>query len=144
MMFTVFKKEKTMSKEMECFLQQEKKRHKKADDFIQMMTEIVPYVAEEVWGTTDQEIQVSDTVRFDLVTKRFLSVNTGTELDVLLLKGQSFWQSVQQIMNFAHDLLDDIREREEGRNQLVSDMASLTQRMKESPIVGMKAKLFRV
>lgn len=43
-------------------------------------------------------------------------------------------------MNFAHDLLDDVREREEGRNQLVSDMASLTQRMKESPIVGMKAK----
>jgi hypothetical protein len=143
-MFNVFKKEKTMSEEMECFLQQEKKRHKKADDFIQMMTEIVPYVAEEVWGTADQEIQVSDTVRFDLVTKRFLSINTGTELDVLLLKGQSFWQSVQQIMNFAHDLLDDIREREEGRNQLVSDMASLTQRMKESPIVGMKAKLFRV
>ncbi|MDG0875586.1 hypothetical protein L5D93_25450 [Paenibacillus thiaminolyticus] len=94
--------------------------------------------------STDQEIQVSDTVRFDLVTKRFLSVNTATELDVLLLKGQSFWQSVQQIMNFAHDLLDDVREREEGRNQLVSDMAFLTQRMKESQIVGMKAKLLRV
>lgn len=143
-MFKAFRKEKTISGEMESFLQQEKKRHKNAEDFIQMMTEVTPYVVEEVWGTTDQEIPVSDTVRFNLVTKRFLSVNTGTELDVLLLKGQSFWQSVQQIMNFAHDLLDDIKEREEGRYQLVSDMASLTQKMKESPIIGMKAKLFRV
>lgn len=109
-MFNVFKKEKTMSEEMESFLQQEKKRHKKAHDFIKMMTEIVPYVADEVWGTTDQEILVSDTVRFELSTKRFLSVHADTELDVLLLKGQSFWQSVQQIMNFAHDLLDDIKE----------------------------------
>ncbi|WP_270619993.1 hypothetical protein [Paenibacillus macerans] len=143
-MFNVFRKEKTISVEMESFLQQEKKRHKNAADYIQMMIEIIPYVAEEIWGTTDKEIQVSDTVRFDLSTKRFLSIHAGTELDVLLLKGQAFWQSVQQIMNFAHDLLDDIKEREEGRNQLISDMASLTQRMKESPIIGMKAKLFRV
>lgn len=60
--------------------------------------------------------------------------NESTDLDVLTLRGQAFWQSVQEIMNFAHDLLEDIQQREAGRNQLLSSMDQLTQRMKESSV----------
>ncbi|MFK4472593.1 hypothetical protein ABH897_002317 [Paenibacillus sp. RC73] len=50
------------------------------------------------------------------------------------MRGQAFWQSVQEIMNFAHDLLEDIQQREAGRNQLLFSMEQLTQRMKESSV----------
>jgi len=126
------------------FLHEEKKRHKNAVDFLQMMTGVTVYVAEEVWGTTESEMKISDTVRFDMETQSFFYKTGGNEINVQALKGQPFWQSVQQVMVFGQDLLDDIKEREEGRKQLVSNIADLTQQMNESSIVIPRVKMFRV
>ncbi|MBB6021426.1 hypothetical protein HNR77_002521 [Paenibacillus sp. JGP012] len=126
------------------FLHEEKKRHKNAVDFLQMMAGVTVYVAEEVWGAADPEVKISDTVRFDMATQSFFYKTDGNEMNVQALKGQPFWQSVQQIMVFGQDLLDDIKEREEGRKQLVSNIADLTQQMNESSIVIPRVKMFRV
>ncbi|WP_028592443.1 hypothetical protein [Paenibacillus massiliensis] len=135
-MFNLFKKtEKTVQEEVTSFLQQEKERRKKAEAFLKMMLDVIPYVMEEVWGLSDNKIAIGDTVQFRLDTKVFYVMkNKSTDLDVLDLRGQAFWQSVQEVMNFSHDLLEDIQQREAGRNQLLSSMDQLTQRMKESSV----------
>ena len=109
-----------------------------------MMAGVTVYVAEEVWGAADPEVKISDTVRFDMATQSFFYKRDGNEMNVQALKGQPFWQSVQQVMVFGQDLLEDIKEREEGRKQLVSNIADLTQQMNESSIVIPRVKLFRV
>lgn len=135
-MFNLFKKsEKTVQEEVTSFLQQEKERRKKAEAFLKMMMDVIPYAMEEVWGLSDNKIAIGDTVQFRLDTKVFYVMkNKSTDLDVLDLRGQAFWQSVQEVMNFSHDLLEDIQQREAGRNQLLSSMDQLTQRMKESSV----------
>ncbi|MDY7989885.1 hypothetical protein UY286_04795 [Paenibacillus polymyxa] len=135
-MFKLFKKpEKTVQEEVTSFLQQEKERRKKAEAFLHMMLDVFPYVMEEVWGLSDNKIAIGDTVLFRVDTKVFYVLkNKSTNLDVMTLRGQAFWQSVQEIMNFAHDLLEDIQQREAGRNQLLFSMEQLTQRMKESSV----------
>ncbi|MNW34466.1 hypothetical protein D3C74_114400 [compost metagenome] len=70
------------------------------------MLDIIPYVMEEVWGLSDNKIAIGDTVRLRL----------------------------DEVMNFTYDLLEDIQQREAGRNQLLSSMDQLTQRMKESSV----------
>ncbi|MFJ2043911.1 hypothetical protein ACIOBL_09920 [Paenibacillus taichungensis] len=126
------------------FLHEEKKRHKNALDFLKMMAGVTVYVAEEVWGTDEPEMKISDTVRFDMATQSFFYKTDGNEINVQALKGQPFWQSMQHVMVFGQDLLDDIKEREEGRKQLVSNIADLTQQMNESSIVVPRVKMFRV
>ncbi|MCC3380893.1 hypothetical protein ACFQ5D_23025 [Paenibacillus farraposensis] len=105
-MFKLFKKpERTVQEEVISFLQQEKERRKKAEAFLRMMLDVIPYVMEEVWGLSDNKIAIGDTVLFRVDTKVFYVLkNKSTNLDVLILRGQAFWQSVQEIMNFAHDL----------------------------------------
>lgn len=144
-MFNLFKKpEETVQEEVTSFLQQEKERRKKAEAFLKMMLDVIPYVMEEVWGLSDNKIAIGDTVQFRLDTKVFYVMkNKSTDLDVLDLRGQAFWQSVQEVMNFSHDLLEDIQQREAGRNQLLSSMNQLTQRMKESS-VGVKKPFARM
>ncbi|MOA62218.1 hypothetical protein D3C78_1875740 [compost metagenome] len=74
----------------------------------------------------------------------FKSTETENDINVQALKGQPFWQSVQHIMYFGQELLDDIKEREEGRKQIVSSISDLTQRMNESSIIVTRLKQFRV
>lgn len=116
------------------FLQEEKKRHKRAVEFLQLMTGVTAHVAAEVWGTSNQDVQVSDTVRFDYATQSFFFKGMESDINVQALKGQPFWQSVQQIMYFGQELLEDMKEREEGRKQIVSSMCDLTRKLKKSQI----------
>lgn len=70
------------------FLQEEKKRHKRAVDFLQLMAGVTAHVAAEVWGMADQDVQVSDTVRFDLATQSFFFKGAESDINVQALKGQ--------------------------------------------------------
>lgn len=119
-MFNLFKGKngKNVDVAVGNFLQEEKKRHKRAVDFLQLMAGVTAHVAAEVWGMADQDVQVSDTVRFDLATQSFFFKGAESDINVQALKGQPFWQSVQQIMYFGQELLDDIKEREEAENKL--------------------------
>lgn len=146
-MFKLFKKENRIKAEVTSFLQQEKNRRKQADEFILMLAEVLPYVAKEVWGQNDDELDISANVILQLKEKKFYLMDESKDIieEVNALKGQLFWRSVQEIMNYAKDMIEDIKERDTGRNQLVTEMASLTQQMKESPIISsMKVKQFRV
>ncbi|GGG17944.1 hypothetical protein GCM10010913_45070 [Paenibacillus aceti] len=130
-MFNLFKGKngKNVDVAVGNFLQEEKKRHKRAVDFLQLMAGVTAHVATEVWGMADQDVQVSDTVRFDLATQSFFFKGAESDINVQALKGQPFWQSVQQIMYFGQELLDDIKEREEGRKQIVSSISDLTEKI---------------
>ncbi|MFR9710032.1 hypothetical protein ACL02P_24175 [Paenibacillus sp. MB22_1] len=146
-MFKLFRKENSIQAEITSFIQQEKYRRKKADEFILMLSEAISYVAEEVWGLRDKELTVGDNIVFQLEEKRFYLMEeiNDTIQEVERLKGQSYWRSVQEIMNYAKDMIEDIKERDTGRNRLVTEMASLTQQMKNSLIISdLNVKVFRV
>ncbi|MNW45987.1 hypothetical protein D3C74_232630 [compost metagenome] len=145
-MFNLFKGKNAKNVDVAVgnFLQEEKKRYKHAVEFLQLMAGVTTHVATEVWGTSDQGIEVSDTVRFDLTTQSFFFKGAESDINVQALKGQPFWQSVQQIMYFGQELLDDIKEREEGRKQIVSSISDLTEKMNASSIIVTRLKQFRV
>ncbi|MGG1879823.1 hypothetical protein ABDI30_19915 [Paenibacillus cisolokensis] len=146
-MFKLFRKENSIKAEVNSFLQQEKNRRKQADEFIRMLAEVIPYVAEEVWGMSDEELNIGVNVVLQLKGKQFYFLEEKNDMieEVVALKGQLYWRSVQEIMNYARDMIEDIQERDAGRDHLVAEMANLTKQMKESPIIsGMKAKIFRV
>ncbi|WP_059051418.1 hypothetical protein [Paenibacillus senegalimassiliensis] len=146
-MFKLFKKENHIKAEVTSFLQQEKNRRKQSDEFVRLLAEVIPYVAVEVWGQNDDELDIGADVVLQLKEKKFYLMDESKDMieEVSALKGQLYWRSVQEIMNYAKDMIEDIQERDAGRNQLVTEMASLTQQMKDSPIVsGMKARVFRV
>ncbi|GIO42235.1 MULTISPECIES: hypothetical protein [Paenibacillus] len=146
-MFNLFRKENRIQAEFTSFLQQEKYRCKKADEFIRMLSEAIPYVAEEVWGLRDKEITIGDNIVFQFEEKGFylMDERNDTIEEVEMLKGQLYWKSVQVIMNYAKDMIEDIQERDAGRNRLVAEMANLTQQMKNSPIISdLNVKVFRV
>lgn len=63
-MFNLFRKENRIQAEATSFIQQEKYRRKKADEFIRMLSEVIPYVAEEVWGLRDKELTIGDNIVF--------------------------------------------------------------------------------
>ncbi|MEK6994402.1 hypothetical protein NST08_29585 [Paenibacillus sp. FSL K6-1566] len=146
-MFKLFRKENCIQAEVTSFIQQEKYRRKKADEFIRMLSEAIPYVAEEVWGMRDKELVIDDNIVFQLEDKRFYLIEERNDTieEVEMLKGQLYWRSVQVIMNYAKDMIEDIQERDTGRNRLVAEMANLTQQMKNSPIItDINEKVFRV
>lgn len=141
MLLNLFKSKKqeenTLENEINSFFQDEKERRQKAESFVRMMLGLIPYAAQEVWGYKEDRMIIGDTVLFEMSSQHFFVKSTdGVELAVLDLRGQPFWQSVQEIMNFAHDLLEDIQQREVGRNQLISSMDQLTQRIKDSSIAA--------
>lgn len=146
-MFKLFKKENHIKAEVTSFLQQEKNRRKQADEFVRLMAEVIPYVATEVWGQSDDELDIGSNVILQLKEKKFYLMDESEDMieEVSVLKGQSYWRSVQEIMNYAKDMIEDIKERDTGRNQLVTEMASLTQQMTNSPIISdLNVKVFRV
>ncbi|MEC2345095.1 hypothetical protein [Paenibacillus barengoltzii] len=76
-----------------------------------MLSEAIPYVAEEVWGLRDKEITIGDNIVFQLEEKRFYLMEeiNDTIQEVERLKGQLYWRSVQVIMNYAKDMIEDIQ-----------------------------------
>ncbi|WP_427051821.1 hypothetical protein [Paenibacillus sp. TC-CSREp1] len=54
------------------------------------MAGVTVYVAEEVWGMTDPEVKISDTVRFDAATQSFFYKTDANELNVQALKDNLF------------------------------------------------------
>lgn len=146
-MFKLFKKENNIQTEVTSFLQQEKKRRKKAEEFLQVLNEVIPYVVEEIWGMSDDELIIGGNVVFQLKEKQFYLIEASNENDIveelINLKGHLFWRSLQEIMCYTKDLLLDIQERDEGRNQLIENMNELAIQLKESNIVGIKTKPIR-
>lgn len=150
-MFKLFKKESSIQTEVtsiqKSFIQQEKKRRKNAEEFIQMLNEVIPYVAEEIWGMSKDDLIIGGNVVFQLKEKRFYLLEASGEYEIVEevsnLKGHLFWRSVQEIMCYTKDLLLDIQERDEGRNQLIENMNELAIQLKESNIVGSKIKPIR-
>jgi hypothetical protein len=146
-MFKLLKKENNIQTEVTSFLQQEKKRRKKAEEFIQMLNEVIPYVAEEVWGMSKDDLIIGGNVVFQLKEKKFYLLEESNDNDIVEevsnLKGHLFWRSVQEIMCYTKDLLLDIQERDEGRNQLIQNMNEIAIQLKESNIVGSKMKPIR-
>lgn len=146
-MFKLFKKENSIQTEVTSFIQQEKKRRKNAEEFIQMLNEVIPYVAEEIWGMSKDDLIIGGNVVFQLKEKKFYLMEESNENDIIEevsnLKGHLFWRSVQEIMCYTKDLLMDIQERDEGRNQLIENMNELATQLKESNIVGSKTKPMR-
>ena len=146
-MFKLFKKENSIQTEVTSFLQQEKKRRKNAEEFIQMLNEVIPYVAEEIWGMSKDDLIIGGNVVFQLKEKKFYLLEESNDNDIVEevsnLKGHLFWRSVQEIMCYTKDLLMDIQERDEGRNQLIENINELSKQLKESNIVGSKMKPIR-
>lgn len=142
-MFNPFKKEKGIQEEMSLFVKQEKDRRSKAEAFVEMMVEVVPYAMEEVWGLSDSQLIIGDTVQFKAdgtSSSFFVMADKDTKLDILNLRGQAFWQSVQEVMNFSREMLEDVKRREVARDQLLAGMGELTQELKESSISGSARK----
>ncbi|WP_411347039.1 hypothetical protein [Paenibacillus sp. WLX2291] len=147
MLFNVFKKqnkqEKNIEQEVTVFIQKEQKRRQQADAFVRMMQNVIPYAMQEVWGITDPKIVIGETVLFKTDSTSFVVMKTQfTEIHVLELRGQAYWATVQEIMNFAHDLLEDITKREEGREQLLVDLNKLSEQMSNSSVGGKASKAF--
>lgn len=142
-MFNPFKKEKGIQEEMSLFVKQEKDRRSKAEAFVEMMVEVVPYAMEEVWGLSNNQLIIGDTVQFKAdgtSSSFFVMQDEETKLDILNLRGQAFWQSVQEVMNFSREMLEDVKRRETARDQLLAGMGELTQELKESSISGSARK----
>lgn len=147
MLLNVFKKqnkqEKNIEQEVTTFIQKEQERRQQADAFVRMMQNVIPYAMQEVWGITDPKIIIGETVLFKVDSKSFIVMKTQfTEIHVLELRGQAYWATVQEIMNFAHDLLEDIKKREEGRDQLLIDLNKLSEQMSNSSVGGKVSKAF--
>lgn len=143
-MFEFLRKEKAAHKQVVNFVKQEQKRREEAERFITFATSALLYVAEDLWGGSEDNIPVGKNVSFDVEQQIFV-INQKQELDdiveansmdVLSLKGRPFWMSVQEIMEYTHNLLEDIQKKELSRNLLVGQMQVLNKRLEKSPTFG--------
>lgn len=143
-MFEFLRKEKAAHKQVVDFVKQEQKRREEAERFIAFATSALLYVAEDLWGGKDSSIPVGKQVSFHVERQAFVigqkqeldDIVEADSVDVLSLKGRPFWMSVQEIMEYTHNLLDDIQKKELGRNLLVGQMQVLNKRLEKSPTFG--------
>lgn len=143
-MFEFLKKEKAAHKQVEGFLKQEQKRREEAERFIAFATSALLYVAEDLWGGSEDRIPVGTHIFFDVKAQSFVigqkqeldDIVETNSVDIFSLKGRPFWMAVQEIMGYTHNLLDDIQKKELSRNLLVGQMQVLNKRMEKSPTFG--------
>lgn len=143
-MFEFLRKEKAAHKQVVNFVKQEQKRREEAERFITFATSALLYVAEDLWGGSEDSIPVGKNVFFNVEQQTFLirqkreldDIVETDSVDVFFLKGRPFWMAVQEIMEYAHNLLEDIQKKELSRNLLVGQMQVLNKRMEKSPTFG--------
>lgn len=121
------------SRQAEDFIVAEKTRRTKVKNFIQQAAALIASVAEDVWGIIPAGVLVpisNDSVKltFDVKKKLFYVESNGQFL-LYNVKGKLYWDCVQRINAFVESLVDDISRRNEGREKLVEDMLSLTERI---------------
>ncbi len=117
-------------KRVQDFLGKEKKRRQAAEDFLRFAAQVTKHVAEDIWGTSDDaDIKVGEKTVFRLNKAAFYS----EEKTVISQNGTSFWESVREVKEFLDTLVEDVREREEGRNRLVGEMQGLAKEISSDP-----------
>ncbi|MBY9079526.1 hypothetical protein D3C81_1045500 [compost metagenome] len=157
-MFIWKKAEKSVNAQSETerkalsFAAEERERRRKAESFLSSISNVIQIVIPDFFGSEEKEIELEGGVFYSM-NKKFFYIPSyavvgvdGTDTDegrvnILTLKGKPFWESVQQIMEYAHNLLDDLEHREEGRKRLVQDMEMLNRRMDHKDAVWHSPRL---
>lgn len=144
----------SLEDEIKDFISNEKDRRREAKNFLKVVSSLIFLVADEV---LEINIEASKSIKlnnknlyFDLESKTFyIELPEALEekqdpVNILSLKGKLFWENVKEVMKFTDSLLDDIFNREQGRNQLVDDMKELTREIVEHPMLRVSNKNLRL
>lgn len=155
-MINFFKRQvkNSLEDEIKDFISNEKDRRREAKNFLKVVSSLIFLVADEV---LEVNIEASKAIKlnnknlyFDLETKTFcIELPEALEeeqdpVNILSLKGKLFWENVREVMKFTDSLLDDIFNREQGRDQLVDDMKELTREIVEHPMLRVSNKNLRL
>ncbi|QQZ58958.1 hypothetical protein JI735_19720 [Paenibacillus sonchi] len=157
-MFNWKKAEKSIDVNLETerkalsFAAEERERRRKTETFISTISKVLQIVIPDFFGSDEQEIELGNSIFYNMGKKNFYILTyvvvgvDGTEkdegkVDILSLKGKPFWENVQQIMEYAHTLLDDLERREAGRQQLMNDMDLLNRHMEQKEALWYSPRL---
>lgn len=124
------------------FAAEERQRRGQAEIFLMTVSKILQIIIPNFIGSDEQQIDLGNGIFYSMekqifYTQPYVIIEMdGNHSDegmdnILSAKGKPFWESIQQIMEYTHTLLDDLERREEGRKQLIQDMELLNNRMNQ-------------